>query len=118
MILLKLSRERDETPTEAKALAQLVHALKHPCIKPLCHIGLYHAIEFGSFAMREKGGNHMVSGPDYMVDALKLPNHTHMLPEIMANYYRSMCSGVVLMEHYTFSVGRFWSIAGFKRSSC
>ncbi|GFW66666.1 hypothetical protein TNCV_1370991 [Trichonephila clavipes] len=24
--------------------------------------------------MREKGGNRLVSGPDYMVDALKLPN--------------------------------------------
>ncbi|GFT27510.1 hypothetical protein TNCV_1276011 [Trichonephila clavipes] len=24
--------------------------------------------------MREKGGNHLVLGPDYMVDALKLPN--------------------------------------------
>ncbi|GFX99115.1 hypothetical protein TNCV_2492961 [Trichonephila clavipes] len=28
----------------------------------------------GSFAMREKGGNHLVPGPDYMTDALKLPN--------------------------------------------
>ncbi|GFX87890.1 hypothetical protein TNCV_4373551 [Trichonephila clavipes] len=25
--------------------------------------------------MREKGGNHLVPGLDYMVDALKLPNH-------------------------------------------
>ncbi|GFX26190.1 hypothetical protein TNCV_3707291 [Trichonephila clavipes] len=24
--------------------------------------------------MQEKGGNHLVLGPDYMVDALKLPN--------------------------------------------
>ncbi|GFT54718.1 hypothetical protein TNCV_5001021 [Trichonephila clavipes] len=24
--------------------------------------------------MREKGGNHLVPGPDYMVNALKLPN--------------------------------------------
>ncbi|GFW51835.1 hypothetical protein TNCV_1187671 [Trichonephila clavipes] len=31
----------------------------------------YHS---GSLAMREKGGNHLVPGPDYMVDALKLPN--------------------------------------------
>ncbi|GFV91381.1 hypothetical protein TNCV_898981 [Trichonephila clavipes] len=31
----------------------------------------YHS---GNFAMREKGGNHLVPGPDYMVDALKLPN--------------------------------------------
>ncbi|GFW34393.1 hypothetical protein TNCV_221191 [Trichonephila clavipes] len=29
----------------------------------------------GSFSMREKGGNRLVSGSDYMVDALKLPNH-------------------------------------------
>ncbi|GFW35720.1 hypothetical protein TNCV_4435691 [Trichonephila clavipes] len=29
---------------------------------------------FGSFAMREKGGNRLVPGPDYMVDVLKLPN--------------------------------------------
>ncbi|GFW25835.1 uncharacterized protein TNCV_1310941 [Trichonephila clavipes] len=28
----------------------------------------------GSFAMREKGGNRLVPGSDYMVDALKLPN--------------------------------------------
>ncbi|GFW25597.1 hypothetical protein TNCV_1308581 [Trichonephila clavipes] len=27
-----------------------------------------------SFAMREKGGNHLVPGPGYMVDALKFPN--------------------------------------------
>ncbi|GFX25142.1 hypothetical protein TNCV_2753171 [Trichonephila clavipes] len=27
-----------------------------------------------SFAMREKGGNRLVSGLDYMVDALKLSN--------------------------------------------
>ncbi|GFV02474.1 hypothetical protein TNCV_1024021 [Trichonephila clavipes] len=27
-----------------------------------------------NFATREKGGNHLVPGPDYMVDALKLPN--------------------------------------------
>ncbi|GFW85781.1 hypothetical protein TNCV_854301 [Trichonephila clavipes] len=27
-----------------------------------------------SFAMREKGDNRLVPGPDYMVDALKLPN--------------------------------------------
>ncbi|GFV96100.1 hypothetical protein TNCV_1870611 [Trichonephila clavipes] len=27
-----------------------------------------------SFAMREKGGNRLVQGPDYMVDALKLSN--------------------------------------------
>ncbi|GFW98086.1 hypothetical protein TNCV_2491421 [Trichonephila clavipes] len=28
----------------------------------------------GSFAMREKSGNRLVPGPDYMMDALKLPN--------------------------------------------
>ncbi|GFV90064.1 hypothetical protein TNCV_73451 [Trichonephila clavipes] len=28
----------------------------------------------GSFAMCEKGGNNLVLGSDYMVDALKLPN--------------------------------------------
>ncbi|GFV91023.1 hypothetical protein TNCV_1249051 [Trichonephila clavipes] len=28
----------------------------------------------GSFAMREKGSNRLVPGPDYMEDALKLPN--------------------------------------------
>ncbi|GFT03708.1 hypothetical protein TNCV_1102501, partial [Trichonephila clavipes] len=27
-----------------------------------------------SFAIREKGGNRLVPGPDYMVDALKLSN--------------------------------------------
>ncbi|GFX91609.1 hypothetical protein TNCV_3681951 [Trichonephila clavipes] len=29
---------------------------------------------FRSFTMPEKGGNRLVLGPDYMVDALKLPN--------------------------------------------
>ncbi|GFW39970.1 hypothetical protein TNCV_5116531 [Trichonephila clavipes] len=29
---------------------------------------------FGSFAIREKGGNRLVPVPDYMVDALKLLN--------------------------------------------
>ncbi|GFY07364.1 hypothetical protein TNCV_5085491 [Trichonephila clavipes] len=28
----------------------------------------------GNIAMREKGGNLLLPGPDYMVDALKLPN--------------------------------------------
>ncbi|GFW74259.1 hypothetical protein TNCV_2524631 [Trichonephila clavipes] len=55
--------------------------------------------------MREKGGNHSVPNPDYMVDALKLPNQA---PEVMESYYRSMCSGVVLMVHSTSSVGQFW----------
>ncbi|GFX91539.1 hypothetical protein TNCV_3681251 [Trichonephila clavipes] len=31
----------------------------------------YHS---GSSEMREKGGNRLVPGPDYMVDAFKLPN--------------------------------------------
>ncbi|GFV14525.1 hypothetical protein TNCV_721131 [Trichonephila clavipes] len=31
----------------------------------------YHS---GSFAIQEKGGNHLVPGSDYTVDALKLPN--------------------------------------------
>ncbi|GFX34760.1 hypothetical protein TNCV_2514761 [Trichonephila clavipes] len=31
----------------------------------------YHS---GSFAVQEKGGNRFVPGPDYIVDALKLPN--------------------------------------------
>ncbi|GFY36635.1 hypothetical protein TNCV_28391 [Trichonephila clavipes] len=58
----------------------------------------YHS---GSFAMREKGGNRLVPGPDYMVDALKLPNQA-------PSHYRSVWSGVVLMEHNTSSVGQFW----------
>ncbi|GFU69921.1 hypothetical protein TNCV_3967951 [Trichonephila clavipes] len=28
----------------------------------------------GRFALQEKGGNHLVPGPEYMLDALKLPN--------------------------------------------
>ncbi|GFT10374.1 hypothetical protein TNCV_3736001 [Trichonephila clavipes] len=31
----------------------------------------------GNFAMREKGSNRLVPGPDYMEDALKLSNQTH-----------------------------------------
>ncbi|GFT55291.1 hypothetical protein TNCV_4611591 [Trichonephila clavipes] len=31
-------------------------------------------LAFGSFVMREKGGNCLVPSPNYMVDALKLPN--------------------------------------------
>ncbi|GFV03729.1 hypothetical protein TNCV_1876771 [Trichonephila clavipes] len=34
----------------------------------------------GSFAMPEKGGNHLVPGPYYMVDALKLPNQALGVP--------------------------------------
>ncbi|GFT55534.1 uncharacterized protein TNCV_3320491 [Trichonephila clavipes] len=32
------------------------------------------SLKLGSFTMREKGGNRLVPGPDYMVDALKLLN--------------------------------------------
>ncbi|GFX21501.1 transposable element Tcb2 transposase [Trichonephila clavipes] len=35
---------------------------------------LHQNSEIGSFAMREKGGNHLPPGPYSMVDALKLPN--------------------------------------------
>ncbi|GFT63533.1 hypothetical protein TNCV_870061 [Trichonephila clavipes] len=38
----------------------------------------YHS---GSFAMREKGVNHLVAGPDYMVDALRLPNQAPRVSE-------------------------------------
>ncbi|GFV75201.1 uncharacterized protein TNCV_3190501 [Trichonephila clavipes] len=38
----------------------------------------YHS---GSFAMRDRGGNRLVPGPEYMVDALKLPNEA---PEFLA----------------------------------
>ncbi|GFW27039.1 hypothetical protein TNCV_92651 [Trichonephila clavipes] len=75
--------------------------------------------------MREKVGNHLVLDTDYMVDALKLSQPSsqrfwRVTTEacVLASHYRSVCSGVVLMEHNTSSVGHFWSIASFKRSSC
>ncbi|GFT89708.1 hypothetical protein TNCV_3137881 [Trichonephila clavipes] len=58
-----------------------------------------------SFKMREKGGNRLVPGPDYMVDALKTSQPSSQ------SFWRvttDMCSGVVLMEHNTYSVGQFW----------
>ncbi|GFS72144.1 hypothetical protein TNCV_3904141 [Trichonephila clavipes] len=38
-----------------------------------------------SFETREKDGNRLVSGPDYMVDPLKLPNQA---PELLESHYR------------------------------
>ncbi|GFW40485.1 hypothetical protein TNCV_1020421 [Trichonephila clavipes] len=60
----------------------------------------------GSFAMREKGGNCLVPGPDYVVDALKLPNQA---PRVSGESLQK-CVGpsVVLMEHNTSSVDQFW----------
>ncbi|GFX98149.1 hypothetical protein TNCV_4907931 [Trichonephila clavipes] len=57
----------------------------------------------GSFAMREKGDNCLVPGPDYMLDALKLPNQA---PRGFGESLQR--PGVVLMEHNASSVGRFW----------
>ncbi|GFX93638.1 hypothetical protein TNCV_1588151 [Trichonephila clavipes] len=36
----------------------------------------------GSFAMREKCGNRLVPGPDYMVEALKLPNQSRRVSAV------------------------------------
>ncbi|GFX22226.1 hypothetical protein TNCV_2950721 [Trichonephila clavipes] len=36
--------------------------------------GIMYVYSPGSSTMREKGGNRLVQGTDYMVDALKLPN--------------------------------------------
>ncbi|GFX36010.1 hypothetical protein TNCV_4215321 [Trichonephila clavipes] len=59
-----------------------------------------------SFAMREKGGNRLLPGPDFMVDAFKLPNQA---PRVSGeSHYRRVWRGAVLMEHNTSSVGRFW----------
>ncbi|GFS77316.1 hypothetical protein TNCV_3758921 [Trichonephila clavipes] len=54
--------------------------------------------------MREKGGDHLMPGLDYMVDVLKPPNET---PRVSASHYRRVWPGVVLMEHNT-SFGQFW----------
>ncbi|GFV41337.1 hypothetical protein TNCV_1301971 [Trichonephila clavipes] len=67
-------------------------------------------VDAGSFAIQEKGGNCLVPGLDYMLDALKLPKQA---PGISGRVW----PGVVLMELHTSSVGQFWSIASFKRSS-
>ncbi|GFT41876.1 hypothetical protein TNCV_1667311 [Trichonephila clavipes] len=70
------------------------------------------------FCNGKKGGNRLVPGLDYMVDALKLPKK---LPGVLASHYRSVYPSFVLMEHNTSSVGQFrhfWSIASFKCSSC
>ncbi|GFW09026.1 uncharacterized protein TNCV_3081181 [Trichonephila clavipes] len=50
-----------------------------------------------------KGGNLLVPDPDYMADALKLPNQASRV--FLASHYRRVGPGVVLMEHNTSSVG-------------
>ncbi|GFW16809.1 hypothetical protein TNCV_2759381 [Trichonephila clavipes] len=69
--------------------------------------------------MREKGGNSLVPGPDYTVDALKLPN------QALGGSGESLqkCVALALSRWNTTPLllansGRFWSIASFKRSSC
>ncbi|GFW51398.1 hypothetical protein TNCV_4603481 [Trichonephila clavipes] len=53
--------------------------------------------------MREKVSNSLVPRPDYMVDALKLPNQA---PRVSGEpLYRRVWSGVVLNENNTSSVG-------------
>ncbi|GFX93330.1 hypothetical protein TNCV_151361 [Trichonephila clavipes] len=42
----------------------------------LLSLTLLAQVSRGTFAMREKGGNRLVPDPDYMVDALKLPNQS------------------------------------------
>ncbi|GFW01183.1 hypothetical protein TNCV_1764201 [Trichonephila clavipes] len=67
--------------------------------------------------MREKGGNHLVPGPDYMVDALKLPNQAiRGSGESLQKCVAWRCpDGTPLLVANS---GRFRSIASFKRSSC
>ncbi|GFS59290.1 transposable element Tcb2 transposase [Trichonephila clavipes] len=59
---------------------------------------------FISFARREKGGNRLVPSPDYMVEALNLPNQA---PRVSGESLQTC--GAWLMEHNTSSVGQFWS---------
>ncbi|GFS94413.1 hypothetical protein TNCV_2014461 [Trichonephila clavipes] len=64
----------------------------------------------GSLTMREKGDNRLVPGPDYMVDALKLPNQA---PRISSeSHYRCVWPGVLLMEHNSASGGQFRPFLG------
>ncbi|GFT23433.1 hypothetical protein TNCV_2016901 [Trichonephila clavipes] len=51
--------------------------------------------------MREKGDNRLVPGPDYMVDALKLPNHA---PRV---------SGESLQNPAKYTVEPSWPLALF-----
>ncbi|GFS55350.1 hypothetical protein TNCV_1626651 [Trichonephila clavipes] len=64
------------------------------------------ASDSGSFAMREKGGNRLVPGPDYMVDALKLLNQAPRgSGESLLTCVVWRCSDGA--QHS--SVGQFWS---------
>lgn len=58
-----------------------------------------------SFAMIGKGGNRVVPGPDYMIDALNFPSQA---PGVFDKSLQSWWS----------TTPRFCSIARFKRSSC
>ncbi|GFU42627.1 hypothetical protein TNCV_4884741 [Trichonephila clavipes] len=72
---------------------------------------------FGSFVMQEKSNNPLVTGLDYMVDALKLPNEA--LRSFMG-FTTCVISwrcpygaqNLILLANS----GRLWSIAIFKRS--
>ncbi|GFW31372.1 hypothetical protein TNCV_2664721 [Trichonephila clavipes] len=69
----------------------------------------------GSFAMREKGGNHLVPCQDYKVDALKLPNQAlRVIGESLQTWVAWRCPD----GHNTSSDDQFWSMAGFKSSRC
>ncbi|GFW02782.1 uncharacterized protein TNCV_3731821 [Trichonephila clavipes] len=79
---------------------------------------LYHsatAATTRSFAMQEKGGNRWCQVRTIWWMHQNFPTK---LPDVLASHYRSVWPGVVLMEHNASSIGRFWSIASFKRSSC
>ncbi|GFW94163.1 hypothetical protein TNCV_1979031 [Trichonephila clavipes] len=59
----------------------------------------------GSFAMRNKGGNRLVPGLDYMVDALKLPNQA---PKASGESLQTCVAWRCPDRKHTSSVGQFW----------
>ncbi|GFX08779.1 hypothetical protein TNCV_4227991 [Trichonephila clavipes] len=54
-----------------------------------------------SFAMPEKGGNHLVPGPDYMADALKLLNQA---PRVSGESLQTCVAWRCPMERNIYSV--------------
>ncbi|GFX74196.1 hypothetical protein TNCV_2912291 [Trichonephila clavipes] len=68
------------------------------------------------FCNAKKGGDRSVPDPDYMVDALKLPNQAHKFSSESLNarvaWRRWNTTPLPLANS-----GRFWSIAIFKRFS-
>ncbi|GFW37495.1 hypothetical protein TNCV_861021 [Trichonephila clavipes] len=68
--------------------------------------------------MQEKGGNRLVPGSDYMVDALKLPNQAPRVSgESLQTCVAWRCPDGTQLPLLLDNSSRFWSIASFKWSS-